>query len=346
MSDLFQSVILAGRADDIRRAQEAFSRQPVDWDLAGEPPDPPDRRRLTLSRPAVIDGPGTFRRRERHTVLFEPTDEPGWRFERQDLPGGVPIAVAVNNVWTTVRNIVLRTGSPHNYMRMVEHIIALRLGLGLDNLVIKVFSGDPPLFDRGSLDLVEALDAAGRRPTADPVAYVTVKEPVTMGGPNGSFLTLLPAAPGACHLRLDCAVDFPNAMGRQRVRFVLTRSRFRYGAVARTNTTAFTKCYARTVGKLFADIRNLGYTDRNILIAGRRRYLNAPQLFHDGKSLEAVWHRALLDLLAALALIEQGRFVGTAVSYKAGHTLDVELVRVLPRYGLLRVLPVDAAPEG
>ena len=57
---------------------------------------------------------------------------------------------------TAQRNIVLRSGSPHNYLRMVEHIVALRMGCGIDNLMIETDSGDPPLFDRGSLDLVEA----------------------------------------------------------------------------------------------------------------------------------------------------------------------------------------------
>ncbi len=255
-----------------------------------------------------------------------------------DQPRSLPIKVSVCNVWTTIRNIVLRSGSPHNYMRMVEHIIALRLGLGIDNLMIKADAGDPPLIDRGSIDLVEALADAGTEATVAPVAYVTVKEPVTMGGPNGSFLTLLPARDKTFHLQMDCAVDFSNAMGKQRVRFNLNRRRFCYGALARTNTTAAMKWYAQTAGKLFADIRNLGYTDKNILIAGRYRYINEPLLNHAGKSLEAVWHRSLLDLLAALALIDDGRFVGGVVSYKAGHTLDVAMVRILSRYNLLQTV--------
>jgi UDP-3-O-acyl-N-acetylglucosamine deacetylase len=331
-------VILAGDADEVRRACDTFTQQGVDWDLTGEPPDPPDRRQVTIRKSVRVAGPGTFFGRERRTLSFEPTTLAGWWFDRVDQPGSLPIKVSVRNVWTTIRNIVLRSGSPHNYMRMVEHIIALRLGLGVDNLMIKADSGDPPLFDRGSMDLVEALADAGTEPQDAPVIYVTVKEPVTMGGANGSFLTLLPARNKTLHLQMDCAVDYPNAMGKQRVRFNLNRRRFCYGALARTNTTAAMKWYAQTAGKLFADIRNLGYTDKNILIAGRHRYMNEPLLIHAGKSLEAVWHRSLLDLLAALALIDDGRFVGGVVSYKAGHALDVEMVRILSRYGLLQTV--------
>ena len=340
-------VILSGGGDDVRRSYEAFFKQGVDWDSSGESPDEPDSLQTTICRPVNVAGPGTFFGREHRTLKFEPAALPGWWFDRIDQPDSLPIKVSVRNVWTTVRNIVLRSGSPHNYMRMVEHIIALRLGLGIDNLVIKADSGDPPLFDRGSLDLVEALENAGRKTQPAPAIYFTVKEAVTMGGENGSFLTLLPARPGDFRLEMDCAIDFPNAIGKQRIRFVLTRKLFRYGAVARTNTTSAMKCYCRTVGKLFADIRNLGYTDKNILIAGRRSYLNDPILLHGGKSLEAAWHRSLLDLLAALSLVEEGRFVGGVVSFKSGHALDVEMMRAVCKYGLLQRLgPPEKNPGG
>jgi UDP-3-O-acyl-N-acetylglucosamine deacetylase len=112
------------------------------------------------------------------------------------------------------------------------------------------------------------------------------------------------------------------------------------GAEARTNTTAGKKLYCQTIGKIFADVRNLGYTADNVLVAAKRRYINEPHLLHDGKSLEAVWHRAVLDLLAAVALIDRGRFVGDIISYKAGHTLDVHLITLLYLNDLLQ--PFDA----
>ena len=87
--------------------------------------------------------------------------------------------------------------------------------------------------------------------------------------------------------------------------------------------------YCKTIGKLFADVRNLGYSDQNILIARKKRYHNQPRLVRNGKSLEAVWHRGVLDLLAAIALIPDARFVGEITSFKAGHRLDCDLVTQL-----------------
>ena len=259
--------------------------------------------------------------------------------DRDDLADGLPTRVSVRNVWTTgaiVSNIVLCSGSPHNYMRMVEHIVALKLGLGLDNVMIRLGSGDPPLFDRGSLDLADAVERAGIVETAAPARRFAVKEPVSIATAHGAFLVLSPPPAGAPpRLRMDVAVDFPNVIGRQRIRFTLDRRAFREACVARTNTSFSKRLYCNTVGRLFADVRHLGYTRRNILIAGRRRYVNEPRLVHEGKSLEVVWHRAALDLLAALSLVEEGRLVGDVVSYKAGHALDVRLVTQLYRRGLL-----------
>ena len=94
--------------------------------------------------------------------------------------------------------------------------------------------------------------------------------------------------------------------------------------------------FCSTLGKLFADIRNLGYSMENILVASKFGYMNEAKLVHDGKSLEAVWHRAVLDLVAAIALIENARFAGDVISYRAGHGLDCHLVRLLYKHNLLQ----------
>jgi UDP-3-O-acyl-N-acetylglucosamine deacetylase len=320
--------VLLGEDAAVSAAWQRFDAQPVDLEM-------PDREpgysalETTLGRAVSATGPGTFFGRAQRTLAFHPAREGGWRFDRTDLGESMPIAVCPANIWTTVRNIVLACGSPHNYMRMVEHIIALRSGLGVDHVVIRMDSGDPPLFERSSMPLVEAFDAAGLVELDRPAQWVTVREPVTVAAPNGSFLTFLPAEDGQKRLSLDCAIHFPTAIGRQRIRFDVSPRTFRHGAQARTNTTFMMMLYVKTLGKLFADTRHLGYSTRNILVAGRRRYINPPLLMHNGKSLEAAWHRATLDLLAAVAMIDRGRFCGRILSYKAGHALDCRAVQAL-----------------
>ena len=188
--------IVAGDPQRVQVAVERFHAQAVDHVAfcSGETGYSP--RRTTLGRSESVSGPGTFTRRALRTLTFAPGQHPGWWIKRTDLDEQLDVGVSPRNIWTSQRNIVLRSGSPHNYLRMVEHIVALRLGLGIDDLVVETGSGDPPLFDRSSLDLVEAVERAGIIERDEPARYVTVKEPVTIGGDRGDFITILPAEKG------------------------------------------------------------------------------------------------------------------------------------------------------
>lgn len=331
--------ILSGDENRIRAAHELFAEQPVDAEKLHSGPYPYSSKRTTLAGCSTVTGPGTFHSKKLCPLTFKPSDMPGWWIERTDLFEQLPMLVSVRNVWTTARNIVLRSGNPHNYLRMVEHIIALRLGLGLDDAVISVSSGDPPLFADSSIPLLGAVEKARMTETDQPAVFVTVKEPVTIGGERGDFITLLPAEKGQKLIRMDCAISWNSVIGMQRIRFDVTPETFAYGAAARTNASKAQMFYCRTLGKLFADTRNLGYTEKNILIHGKDSYHNEPLLIQpNGRTLEPVWHRAVLDLLAAIALIDVGRFAGTVISYRAGHTLDVRLMIQLYMKNLLEII--------
>ncbi|MDF7808959.1 UDP-3-O-acyl-N-acetylglucosamine deacetylase [Pontiellaceae bacterium B12219] len=325
--------ILMGDEEAIKASYEQMNNQPVDWDLSDKPVEPMRKMQTTLDGSATISGPGTFLRKAIRTITFEPTNLEGWWLDRTDMPGSLPIRVGIANVWTTgqiVSNIVLRSGNPHNYVRMVEHLISLRMSMGIDNMVIKLDSGDPPLFEQGSLDVVEALNSCGTRTIDKPVNYFTVKEPVTVGGTYGDFVTLAPPDdPSNPQLLVDAAISFNTALGKQRIIFPVCKELAEMASVARTNTSYGKVLYCKTIGKLFADVRNLGYNKTNVSIASKKKYVNEPRLIHEGKALEAVWHRAVLDLLAAIALIPNGIFVGKIKSYKAGHRLDCELMKQL-----------------
>ena len=330
--------ILLGETQTVRQAHERFHAQPVDAEDVCSGDAGFSDRRTTLGGERSVTGPGTFSGRAQRTLTFKPSDEPGWWIDRTDLAEQLKTHVTIRNVWTSARNIVLRSGNPHNYLRMVEHIIALRLGMGVDDVVISVNSGDPPLFERSSLDLVEAIEQAGIVERDEPARYVTVKEPVTFGGERGDFLTFLPPENGEKKLRLDCAIDFRSVIGQQRIVFDVTPKSFRHGAFARTNASHAQMLMVRAFGFLMADTRNLGYTTDNILIHGKKKFYGEPRFVQGGKALEPAWHRATLDLLAAIALIDTGRFVGRVVSYRAGHTLDVRAVGLLYLNDLLTPL--------
>ena len=85
----------------------------------------------------------------------------------------------------------------------------------------------------------------------------------------------------------------------------------------------------------------MGYTKDNILIHGKNGFVTTPRPEFDlgnGNSCEPVWHRTMLDLVAAIALVDRGRFIGTVKSYRAGHTLDVRLMTLLYMLDLLEIV--------
>ncbi len=327
--------LVRGSQASLDAALARFNAQPVDdvrlAEASGWSP-----RRTTLAGECSCEGVGTFRGREKRTITFAPSSRPGWWIRRTDQPEQLDTLVDISNLWTSARNLVLRSGSPHNYLRMVEHIIALKAGLGLDDVVIKTNSGDPPLFDDSSIPLVNAVKEAGIVEKDVDASYITVKEPIAFGGSRGDFLLFLPDD-GSRRIRLDVAINWNTIIGNQRIVFDVMPETFTYGAYARTNATHRQYQLAKTVGLLFADTRNLGYDKDNILIHGRRRWYGEPRfpLAGTDKFLEPVWHRATLDLLAALSLTGPDRFVGTVVSYRSGHTQDCDAVRALYRNDLL-----------
>ena len=328
--------IVFGSAASIDAAYRLFRELPIDETrLAPNRASPFPACRRTLVGEAPVAGIGTFQGSRKQTLTFAPSGKPGWWIRRMDQPEQLDTKVDIANLWTSAQNLVLRSGSPHNYLRMVEHIVALKVGLGIDDVLLKVNSGDPPLFEQSSLPLIKAVEHAGVRETDAPATCVTVKEPVAFGGGRGDFLLFLPAAAGERNLRIDCGISWNTVIGDQRVLFDVTPETFRYAALARTNATRRQYLLAKTVGKLFASTRNWGYNERNILIHGHRRFYTEPRFPVGEKFLEPVWHRATLDLMAALALTGEDRFVGTVVSFRAGHTLDCDAVRALYRNDLL-----------
>ena len=341
MSNPIIGRLVAGEEANVLKAYEAYALQPVTETRLTDNLEPFGSQETTLAGTESAEGVGTFERRKNALLKIGPSTVPGWWIHRTDLSEQLDVKVSVRNVWTSARNIVLRAGSPHNYLRMVEHIIALRLGLGVDNVRLSIAGGDPPLFDRSSLDLVEAIQRAKIVPTGRPARYVTVKEPVTIGGTRGDFLTLLPAEKGDKRLHLDVAIAWDTVIGQQRIQVDLTPETFIYGAGARTNATQTQYIFSKTVGKLLADVRNMGYTKDNILIHGKKGFVTKPRPAYDlenGGSSEPVWHRTMLDLVAAIALVDRGRFIGTVKSYRAGHTLDVRLMTLLYMNDLLEIV--------
>lgn len=331
-------IILQGDIQNVNEALDKLRQLPVDHRRTAAGADLIRQSgETTLKEDFTISGPSTYHKGRTSRLTFKPTDRHGWWFQRTDIPDAPPIPVHIRKLATAKRNLELMEGAGNN-VRMTEHIIAQKHGLRLDNVVIEIPSEDPPLFDEGSQPIADAILAAGTVESANtPLKYYTVKEPVAMMNERGGLLLFEPpeADDHSARLTFDVGIDFPTAIGKQRIVFDLTDDTFRYASAARTNCSLRDLILFKTIGKLSAATRNFGYTTKNILIASKRKYWNQPGLLHHGKSLEAVWHRSCEDLIAALAMLPVPRLVGKISSYKAGHQLDADMMAALTEKNLL-----------
>ena len=329
------------RGDCARFEQLRATQQAQNIDLARPVPEgwQPPQFCTTVVKCGQVACHGTYDGRKERVLRFAPAPAgSGWQIRRNDLLGQYPIAVSLRSLASANRAFILRSGADNNRFRMAEHVVCQRLGLGLSDLLIECDSEDPPLFDCGSQPLVEALQQAGITTTDTPLRYCTVTSPVAMLNPaDRGFLLWEPAHEGDRTLTLDVAIDFPTAIGQQRLLLGVCPENFTFGACARTNCSAREFALLQRFHWLSKDWRHTGYNARNILAAGSSHYVNAPltQLTMDnGKPLEAVWHRSCLDLIAALSLLPM-RPAGRITSYCAGHVLDCEFFAALELSGRL-----------
>ena len=344
MENITAGKILKGNPKQIQKDLSDFSKIKIDIKIPSENHKDENKnlRQKTISSNVNVSARGTFNYKKERRLNFCPSDKEGWYFKRTDIEKSDLIKVDYRHAWTTnyggVNNIVLGShDNKLNFIRLTEHIIALKTAMGIDNLIIETDSFDPPLFERGSIDIIEALTAAGTKELKTNKKYYKIKEKIVIGYDGRGFLMLEPPENDSVKtLTLDCAIKYSdNIMGVQRICFPVTKELFTKGAVARTNSSLKHAFLCKTIGKIFPSTSKLGYNIKNVLITGKNRYYNKPRLVENGKVLEPIWHRAVLDLLAAVALIPDGLLVGKLTSYKAGHTQDVDFIKEIYKNNML-----------
>ncbi|MFM7556711.1 MAG: UDP-3-O-acyl-N-acetylglucosamine deacetylase, partial [Verrucomicrobiota bacterium] len=102
----------------------------------------------------------------------------GLRFRRVDLEGSPEIEARVEHVVDTQRSTTLGRGAVK--VHTVEHVLAAFAGAGIDNAVIELDAGEPPIADGSSREFVRLLKEAGRVAQADPVEVCRISAPIEL----------------------------------------------------------------------------------------------------------------------------------------------------------------------
>jgi UDP-3-O-[3-hydroxymyristoyl] N-acetylglucosamine deacetylase / 3-hydroxyacyl-[acyl-carrier-protein] dehydratase len=266
----------------------------------------------TLRETVLLEGVGLHGGDAVRMALLPAAPSTGIRFRRVDLEGRPEIEAKVANVGETTRSTTLVRGNVR--IHTVEHILAALAGCGVDNAVVELNAGEPPIGDGSARPYLRMIEKAGIMPQPEPREYYQ------------------PSAPIEVVLGDSTMVVFPHDRLRISCTSVDKRGYFTQFHSLEVTPESWAKelAHART----FCFFEEIEYLIRNGLIRGGS--LENAVIIRDDAVLtteplrypeEFVRHK-MLDILGDLSLL--GRPLrGHVLAVKPSHTLNCEVARQL-----------------
>ncbi len=272
-------------------------------------------RQRTLNNTIRATGVGLHTGEKVYLTLRPAPVNTGIVFRRTDLNPIVEIEAKAVNVGDTTLSTSLVNGDVR--VSTVEHLLSAMAGLGIDNAIIDVTSGEVPIMDGSAGPFVFLIQSAGIVEQAAPKKFIRIKRTVkvqqddktAMFEPFNGF-------------KVTFAIDFDYPVFRNR----------NLKASVDFSSTSFVKevSRARTFGFMH-EIEYLrskglargGSMDNAIVVDGNN-VLNEDGLRYED---EFVKHK-VLDAIGDLYLLGNS-LIGAFEAYKSGHALNNALLRAL-----------------
>jgi len=221
------------------------------------------------------------------------------------ISGGKKVPAKPQHITDTKRGTTL------DGISTVEHVLSAVYGLGIDNIIIEIAGGEPPILDGSSAGYTELLLSAGI--TEQKMQRTVIKPPASIHIKDGpAEISLFPSD----RLIIEARIVYPEAfVGTQSHIFDETLNDYRKDIAP-----------ARTFGRL-SEVEAL----KKQGLAKGASFENAIAITEDGYSAplrfpdELARHK-ILDIMGDIAFAG-ARLAGRIVSVRAGHKLNIELVR-------------------
>ena len=262
----------------------------------------------TIRKPVSCSGIGLHSGKRVNLKLCPALADSGIVFQRIDLPGKPEIAARVENlVEVNHATTLCKDGAQ---VQTVEHLMAAFAGLGIDNILVQLDSGEVPIMDGSAAPFIYLLHEAEVLAQSQPRYYLKVNQPVKVEY-GDKFVVIYPAD----EFKVSYFLDFNHPLIRNQ-----------HASVICDEETFISKiCRARTFGFL-EEVELLrkhglakGGSLDNAIVIGQYDILNDSLRFED----EFVYHK-IMDSVGDLYLLGKpilGHFVG----HKAGHALHTQL---------------------
>ena len=264
----------------------------------------------TLSGPASLSGVGLHGGNRVQMTFLPAPPNAGIRFRRIDLEGKPEIEAHVDHVGDTTRSTSLARGNAR--VHTVEHVLAAFAGCGVDNAVVELDAGEPPIGDGSAQPYVRMIEEAGLQPQSEARTSYSVTEPIELVTGDTTMVALP-------HDRLKITCTNADRNGRYTQVFsveVTSETWVRELAPARTF------CFFEEIEALVKNglIRG-GSLENAVIIRDDAVLTTEPLRFPD----EFVRHK-MLDIVGDLSLV--GRpLKAHIVAVRPGHGPNCELAR-------------------
>ncbi|MHC4482020.1 MAG: UDP-3-O-acyl-N-acetylglucosamine deacetylase [Planctomycetota bacterium] len=273
------------------------------------------RLQKTIKSEAKVSGKGLFGGKDAKVTFRPASADSGVVFVRTDTPEPVRISAVATNLAERSRRTTLKKGPVS--IETVEHCLAVVTALGIDNLIIETNGLELPAPDCSCAEYFKVLKHSGLVEQQVKQKEFVIREPISITAGDASIYAL-PYSDDGLSVTFDLDYGGHTGIGRQIFSYRLTPEAFeKHLARARTFLLeAEAKQFqARGMGT------HLG--PRDILVIKSDGPIKNSFRFPN----ECVRHK-IVDLIGDLALV--GRAVkGRIVAYKAGHSLNQQLVRKL-----------------
>ncbi|MFN3406529.1 MAG: UDP-3-O-acyl-N-acetylglucosamine deacetylase [Caldimicrobium sp.] len=280
----------------------------------------------TIGDYIYFEGEGIFSGKEIKVELHPLEENKGIIFERADLPYSPQIKLSLDKVYGLDGVVLISDGK--NEILLIEHLLSLLHGLGIDNCLIKVYGGEIPLLDGSSYPLLRKVQEKGYRVFPALKKKVYVKKPFVMENGKGK-IKFLPSS--NLKIRAEIKFDHP-VIGEQSYEFI-------YSAKNYIQEISF----ARTFG--FVD--NLQERKRKGILKGGS-FSNAI-IMDEEKVLNTEGLRAPDEFVRHKVLDIMGDIYATGMTllaeveaYCSGHKLHIEALKALAQAGLIEIIEPKA----
>jgi UDP-3-O-[3-hydroxymyristoyl] N-acetylglucosamine deacetylase/3-hydroxyacyl-[acyl-carrier-protein] dehydratase len=275
-----------------------------------------NRKQQTISKEVSLAGPGLFSGETATLTLLPAEAEQGITFVREQDGKVATIRASVENVLKQPRRTCLKNGTL--FVQTIEHCMAALVGMGVDNVVVKVTggtAGEVPGGDGSSQPFVEVIQEAGVIEQESDLKPLIIRKPLQVTAGDAT----LAALPGPEeHLEIIYDFEAPAPVGRQVFKFQLGDDDF-----IKQLAPARTFIFRHEADELRARGVGAHLSPKDLLVIGQDGPIDNAFRFAD----ECARHK-VLDLLGDLYLV--GRPIrGRIVAHKSGHSLNHLLAKRL-----------------